>query len=70
MVWARVAASGPLYQYARKENVRTVCELNQKNNDPKHTSRPTKELLKNKSKVLEWPSQSNIPEVKLYRGMG
>uniref|UniRef100_A0A8C4TBF5 Transposase n=1 Tax=Erpetoichthys calabaricus TaxID=27687 RepID=A0A8C4TBF5_ERPCA len=56
-----------LYQRILKENVRTsVQELNlkrrwvmQQDNDPKHTSRSTKEWLKkNKVNVLEWPSQS------------
>ena len=56
-----------LYQRILKENVRTsVHELNlkrrwvmQQDNDPKHTSRSTKEWLKkNKVNVLEWPSQS------------
>ncbi|KAG2465365.1 TCB1 transposase, partial [Polypterus senegalus] len=56
-----------LYQRILKENVRTsVHELNlkrrwvmQQDNDPKHTSRSTKEWpQKNKFNVLEWPSQS------------
>ncbi|XP_075444851.1 uncharacterized protein LOC142488342 isoform X3 [Ascaphus truei] len=56
-----------LYQKILEENVGpSVCELKlnqkwvmQQENDPKHTSRSTKEwLLKNKFCVLEWPSQS------------
>ncbi|MBN3293577.1 TCB1 transposase, partial [Polypterus senegalus] len=56
-----------LYQRILKENVRkSVHELNlerrlvmQQDNNPKHTSRSTKEWLKkNKVNVFEWPSQS------------
>ncbi len=55
------------YHKILKKNVRpSVCDLKlkrtwvmQQDNDPKHTSKSTSEWLKkNKSKVLEWPSQS------------
>ncbi len=55
-----------LYQQILKENVKiSVHELSlmkkwvmQQYKDPKHTSRSTKEWLKNKVNVLEWLSQS------------
>ena len=56
-----------LYPQILKENVRvSVCELKLnrrwvllQDNDPKHTSKSTKEWLKKKKcNVLEWPSQS------------
>uniref|UniRef100_A0A9J8AG74 Tc1-like transposase DDE domain-containing protein n=1 Tax=Cyprinus carpio carpio TaxID=630221 RepID=A0A9J8AG74_CYPCA len=56
-----------LYQKILKENVRpSDCDVNlkhtwviQQDNDPKHTTKITKEWLHNNSvSVLEWPSQS------------